>query len=226
MSLIEQKARELSRPILESIGQALARWNISPNAVSYLGLVLTIGVALLAAWGKFRWSGAVYIVAALCDALDGALARASGKGSRFGAFLDSTLDRLEESVVFLGLIVYYARAGRPIEPPLILLVTVGSLMVSYTRARAEAVGVTCREGLMTRPFRVALMIAGLTLNQVLIALIVLAVTSLFTTIQRMVHVWQMTGGEKGGWGPVKEPFSPPVPPTPAAWGNHDPKDVP
>ncbi|MGQ9598123.1 MAG: CDP-alcohol phosphatidyltransferase family protein [Anaerolineae bacterium] len=226
MSLIEQKARDLSRPILETIGQALARWNISPNGVTYLGLVLTIGAALLAAWGEFRWGGVVYIVAALCDALDGALARASGKGSRFGAFLDSTLDRLEESVVFLGLIVYYARAGSPIEPPLILLVTVGSLMVSYTRARAEAVGVTCREGLMTRPFRVVLMILGLILNQVLIALIVLAITSLFTTMQRMVHVWQMTGGEKGGWGPVKEPFAPPTPPVQPTWESNDPKELP
>lgn len=225
MSVIEEKARDLSRPILDAIGQALARWNVSPNAVTYLGLVLTLGAATLAAFGQIRWSGVVYMFAASCDALDGALARASGKGSRFGAFLDSTLDRVEESLIFLGLIIYYARAGSPIEPPLILLVTVGSLMVSYTRARAEAVGVTCREGLMTRPFRVALMIVGMVLNQVLITLILLAITSLFTTVQRMVHVWQMTGGEKGGWGPVKQPFSPPVPPAQQTQGS-DPQDSP
>ena len=86
------------------------------------------------------------------------------------------------------------------------MVSVGSLMVSYTRARAEAVGVACKVGFMTRPPRVVVMIAGLILDQVLTALVVLAVTTLFTAAHRMYHVWKMTGGEAGGWGPVQEPF--------------------
>jgi len=206
MAFIEQKARDVSRPTLEAISRRLAKWNVSPDAVTYLGLVLTIGVAVLAALGELRWAGVAYIVAAICDALDGTLARVSGKGSRFGAFLDSSIDRFEESIVFLGLSIYYAQVGGLYEIPLILVVSVGSLMVSYTRARAEAVGVACKVGFMTRPPRVVVMIAGLILNQVLIALIVLAVTTLFTAFHRMYHVWKMTGGESGGWGPVQDPF--------------------
>jgi phosphatidylglycerophosphate synthase len=206
MSSIEQKVREVSRPTLETIGRTLARWNVSPDWVTYLGLVLTMGVAALAALGKIRWAGVAYILAAACDAMDGTLARVSGKGSRFGAFLDSTIDRFEESIVFLGLIVYYARVGGPVEIPLILVVTVASLMVSYTRARAEAVGVECKVGFMTRPPRVAVLIVGMILDQVLITLIILAATSLFTSFQRMYHVWKTTGGEEGGWAPPKAPF--------------------
>jgi CDP-diacylglycerol--glycerol-3-phosphate 3-phosphatidyltransferase len=212
MAFIEQKVRDVTRPTLEAVGRRLAKWNVSPDAVTYLGLVLTIGVAVLAAVGEIRWAGVAYIFAAICDALDGTLARVSGKGSRFGAFLDSSIDRFEESIVFLGLSIYYAQVGGLYEIPLILVASIGSLMVSYTRARAEAVGVACRVGFMTRVPRVVIMIAGLILNQVLIALIVLALTSLFTAFHRMYHVWKATGGEAGGWDPVEDPFilTPPV----------------
>jgi CDP-diacylglycerol---glycerol-3-phosphate 3-phosphatidyltransferase len=203
MSVIEQKARDVSRPLLESIAVTLARWRISPDGVTLIGLLLTVAVASLAGLGLFRWAGILYILAAVCDALDGTVARISGKTSRFGAFLDSTIDRFEESIVFLGLVVYYARAGGPVEIPLLLLVTVSSLMVSYTRARAEGLGIECNVGFMTRPPRVAVTIVGLILNQVLIALIVLAATSLFTTFHRVYHVWRTTGGEKVGWGPAE-----------------------
>ncbi len=209
MSFIEQKARDITRPILEAVGRSLAHWHISPDLVTYLGLVLTVGVSTLAALGEIRWAGVAYIFAAVCDAMDGTVARVSGKGSRFGAFLDSTIDRFEESIVFLGLTIYYARVGGRWEIPLLLVVTVGSLMVSYTRARAEATGVACKVGFMTRPPRVAIMIVGMILDQVLITLVVLAVTSLFTTFHRMIHVWRMTGGEEGGWQPAKEPFTVP-----------------
>jgi CDP-diacylglycerol--glycerol-3-phosphate 3-phosphatidyltransferase len=215
MSFIEEKARDITRPSLQSLAEVLARWNVSPDAVTYLGLVLTVGVAILAALGHIRWAGVAYVFAAVCDAMDGMLARVSGKGSRFGAFLDSTIDRFEESVVFLGLTVYYSLVGGRLELPLILVVAIGSFMVSYTRARAEAVNVACKAGFMTRPPRVAVMIVGLLLDQVLIALILLAVTSLFTAFQRMVYVWQMTGGEKGGWALPKEVFVSPGIPVPA-----------
>jgi CDP-diacylglycerol--glycerol-3-phosphate 3-phosphatidyltransferase len=210
MSFVDQKARDVTRPALEAVASRLARWNVSPDLVTYLGLVLTIGVAVLAGLGEIRWAGVAYIFAAVFDAMDGTLARVSGKGSRFGAFLDSTIDRFEESIVFLGLIIYYSRVGGQIEIPLILVAAIASLMVSYTRARAEAVGVACKVGFMTRVPRVAIMIVGMILGQILITLIVLAATSLFTAFHRMYHVWRMTGGEHGGWGPVKEPHSPPV----------------
>jgi CDP-diacylglycerol--glycerol-3-phosphate 3-phosphatidyltransferase len=219
MSSIEQRARDASRPTLERIGRGLARWNVSPDLVTYLGLLLTAGVATLAGLGRVRWAGGAYILAAICDAMDGTVARVSGKGSRFGAFLDSTIDRFEESIVFLGLIVYYARIGRLVEIPLILVVTAASLMVSYTRARAEAVGVECKVGFMTRPPRVVVLIAGLILDQVLAALIILAVTSSFTTFQRIYHVWKATGGEAGGWATPKAPF---VSPGAAATDSEEP----
>lgn len=207
MSFIEQKARDVSRPVLETIGRTLARWNISPNGVTYLGLLLTAGVAVLAALGEIRWAGVAYIFAAVCDAVDGTLARVSGRGSRFGAFLDSTIDRFEESIVFVGLAVHYARVGGEWEIPLILVVTVASLMVSYTRARAEALGIPCTVGFMTRPPRVAILIVGLILDLVPAALILLAATSLFTAFHRMYHVWKMTGGEAAGWALPRESFA-------------------
>jgi CDP-diacylglycerol--glycerol-3-phosphate 3-phosphatidyltransferase len=206
MSAIDQKARDVSRPALESLARVLARWNVSPDLVTFIGLILTIGVGVLAGLGEIRWAGIVYVFAAICDAIDGTLARVGGKGSRFGAFLDSTIDRFEESIVFLGLAVYYARVGGVYEIPLILVATVGSLMVSYARARAEALGVSCKVGFMTRVPRVVIMIVGMILDQVLIALILIAVASLFTAFHRLYHVWRMTGGEAGGWAPVKEPF--------------------
>jgi CDP-diacylglycerol--glycerol-3-phosphate 3-phosphatidyltransferase len=222
MSFIEQKARDVSRPTLEAVSRTLARWNISPDAVTYMGLLLTIGVAALAALGEIRWAGVAYIFASVCDAVDGTLARVSGRGSRFGAFLDSTIDRFEESIVLLGLSIHYARVGGLVEIPLILVVAVGSLMVSYTRARAEAVGVACKVGIMTRPPRVVIMIVGMILDQVLIALIILAITSLFTAFHRMYHVWRATGGDKGGWGTVQEPFVLPVPPISESQDDDDP----
>lgn len=224
MAFIEQKARDVSRPALEAICRTLARWHISPNMVTYLGLVLTIGVAVIAALGETRWAGVVYVFAAVCDALDGTLARVSGKGSRFGAFLDSTIDRFEESIVFLGLSAYYAQIGGLIEIPLLLVVAVGSLMVSYTRARAEAVGVSCKVGFMTRPPRVGIMIVAMLLDQVLVGLVVLAVTSLFTAFHRMYHVWKMTGGETGGWGAVQEPFVLLIPVSPEEPETENPED--
>jgi CDP-diacylglycerol--glycerol-3-phosphate 3-phosphatidyltransferase len=206
MSAIDQKARDVGRPVLETVARVLARWNVSPDLVTFIGLILTIGVGILAGLGEIRWAGIVYVFAALCDAIDGTLARVGGKGSRFGAFLDSTIDRFEESIVFLGLSVYYAQVGGVYEIPLILVAAIGSLMVSYTRARAEALGVSCKVGFMTRVPRVLIMIAGMILDQVLIALILIAVTSLFTAFHRLYHVWRMTGGEEGGWAPAKEPF--------------------
>jgi CDP-diacylglycerol--glycerol-3-phosphate 3-phosphatidyltransferase len=206
MSFIEQKARDITRPPLESVARTLTKWNVSPNAITYLGLVLTLGVAALAALGELRWAGVAYIVASVSDAMDGTLARVSGRGSRFGAFLDSTIDRFEESLVFLGLIVHYARTGNELEIALTLVVTVGSLMVSYTRARAEGLGINCKVGFMTRIPRVVILIVALILDQVLIALIILAATTLWTAGHRMYHAWKMTGGEAAGWAPPKDLF--------------------
>ncbi len=218
MSQFEQKTRVIARPTLEAIGRTLVRWHITPNVVTYVGLLLTTGVAVLAGLGWMRWAGLAYIVAAVCDAMDGTVARISGKGSRFGAFLDSTIDRFEESIVFLGLVVYYAREGAQWELLVLLIVTVASLMVSYTRARAESLGAACKVGVMTRPPRVGLLIVGMILDQVFIALIVLAVAALFTAFHRMFHVWRIMGGEAAGWNMPQEQYAIPGPPVQAGEG--------
>lgn len=216
MSFLEKRVRDVSRPGLETVGRVLAGLKLTPDLVTNIGLVLTVAVAVLSGLGRIRWAGVVYILAAVCDALDGTLARVTGKGSRFGAFLDSTVDRFEESIVLLGLLVYYARLGGRWEGPVILVATVASLMVSYTRARAEALGVSCKVGLMTRPARVFVTIAGMILNQVPITLAIVAATSLFTALHRVYHVWKLTGGEDGGWQPAREPFVPFTAPVPAS----------
>ena len=209
MASLEQHARDISRPLLEAVGRTLARAHISPNWVTGAGLVVTVVAGVLAGLGHLQWAAVVYAAGALCDALDGTLARVSGRSSRFGGFLDSTLDRFEEAILFLGLTVAYTRLGSVWEPPLILAAVTSSLMVSYTRARAEGLGVACQEGLFTRAVRVTITVVGLLLNRVLIMLIVLVIASLFTALQRMVHVWRMTGGEAGGWQVPKKPFIPP-----------------
>jgi CDP-diacylglycerol--glycerol-3-phosphate 3-phosphatidyltransferase len=209
MSVIEKKARDISRPILESVGRHLHAWGLSPNLVTNVGLVLTLGVAPLLAWGQIRLGGILLAVASVCDALDGTLARISDKESRFGAFLDSTIDRFEEAIVLLGLTIFYARTGGVWQVALVFVAIVGSLMVSYTRARAEALGVACKGGFMTRPVRVGLLVVALILalpGTVEAALILIALLGLLTSFQRIYHVWRATGGEAGGWDPVSDPF--------------------
>jgi len=139
--------------------------------------------------------GALVLVAGLFDMLDGALARLSHRTTRFGAFLDSTLEvRYAEAVLMLGLLVpYLARPGSA-EPLLIYAVLVGSLMVSYARARAEGLGLRCEVGWAPRPERIFLLALGLIVDQVLPVLIILAVITNFTAVQRIVHVWRQTRG--------------------------------
>ena len=130
--------------------------------------------------------------------MDGTLARLAGRRSRFGAFLDSTVDRLSEAAIYLGLLVHYTQQGGRQESFLIYATIVGSLMVSYARARAECIGIECKMGILTRFERAVVLVVGLILNQMLITLWIMAILSNFTALQRMYHVWRATGGEKGG----------------------------
>ena len=196
MASLEQRARDISRPLLEALGRALARAHIAPNRVTAAGLVITIAAGVLAGLGFLLWAALVYATGALCDALDGSLARVSGRSSRFGAFLDSTLDRFEEAILFLGLTVYYARQGSVWEPPLILAAIASSLMVSYTRARAEGLGVDCRVGMMQRAERLVLLFAGTLIGlafrvydpALTVAMVLIALVSNVTAIQRLAYV--------------------------------------
>ncbi len=139
------------------------------------------------------------IVSGVCDTLDGSLARSSGKESVFGAFIDSTIDRVAELASFGALIVYYVSrgGGGRFAVPLVVAALAGSFLTSYTRARAEGLGIDCRVGLLERPERVALLVLGLLLGETALFVVIacLAVLTLVTTIQRVVHVHRLTAGK-------------------------------
>lgn len=171
------------------VAHRLVDAGISANAVTALGLLLSGVAACLAAAGRHLAAGLVLVAAGLLDGLDGSVARASDRQSQFGAFWDSTLDRLSESVVCLGVLVYFVQMGSTVGVILVYLATVGSLLVSYCRARAEGLGISCRTGFMTRFERVFVLTAGLILGQLIVAMGLLAVLSFFTVVQRMYVVW-------------------------------------
>lgn len=178
---------------LDRIAQGLETTGISPNALTLIGFVLTVGVSGTLALGYLPAGGLLLILAALFDTLDGALARHTGQVTVFGAFLDSTLDRYSEAVTLIGLVVYYAGQPASTLPVVLLACTLaGSLMVSYTRARAEAVGVECKEGFFQRTERIVVLIAGLLTGWLLPLLWVLAIFTNVTAVQRILDVYRRT----------------------------------
>ncbi len=166
----------------------LARAGISPNALTLIGFLAMLAVACVLARGHERIGGLLIIPVALLDALDGALARSTGKTTVFGAFFDSTLDRFAEIALYLGLLYLYR--DNPVAVLLVYLAITGSLMVSYTRARAEGLGLECKVGWFTRLERLATLVVGLVLERTVVALLVLAVFSNLTAVQRLWHVWR------------------------------------
>lgn len=188
--------RDHTHWLIDPIARMINLIGISPNVLTVLGLTANAAVGLVIARGHFRLAGVLAILASLFDAFDGALARASGQTSSFGAFLDSTLDRFSEAVVYLGLLLYYAQQDRRTEVVLIYVTIVGSLMVSYTRARAEGLGLQCKVGLLTRAERICLLIIGLIVGIMPWVLWVLAVLTNVTVVQRVVHVWRLAEGMK------------------------------
>jgi len=134
---------------------------LTPNAISLTGLILNLAAAVLVTQRLFFLAGAAFIVGSVMDMLDGRYSRMSGKGTLFGAFLDSTLDRIEEGLVLAAIAWYFADRGDAVPAAACVVTALGSLMVSYTRARAEALGVECKVGIATRPVRVVLLSIGL-----------------------------------------------------------------
>ena len=170
---------------------------LTPNAISMTGLVLNLLAAGLVVAEHFVLGGVAFIVGSIMDTLDGRYSRMSGKGTLFGAFLDSTLDRIEEGIVLAAVAYYFAENGDSVAAAACVVTVLGSLMVSYTRARAEALGVECKVGLATRPVRVVILSIGLVFGaEELIdgvellepAVYTLAVLTAFTVVQRVWHV--------------------------------------
>lgn len=186
----------MARPVAFVVSR-LHRWGVTPNAVTYTGFVLTIIAAVVLAMGNFIAGAVLLLAASLLDLVDGSLARATSQSTTFGAFLDSTLDRYSESITLFALVFYFAGQPNPQIPiALLFLTVVGSLMVSYTRARAEALGIECKEGWMQRPERIALLIIGLLIGWVIPVLGLLAVLTNVTAAQRIYQVyWKIRQAE-------------------------------
>ena len=177
--------------------QRLIESRLTPNAISLTGFVLNVAAAVLVVERLFFLAGVAFVVGSVMDTLDGRYSRMSGKGTPFGAFLDSTLDRLEEGIVLTAVGAYFASRHDQIAAAATVAAVLFSLMVSYTRARAEALGVACKVGLATRPVRVVILSAGLVFARgaslghfelLAPAVYVLAGLSVLTTIQRIAHV--------------------------------------
>ncbi len=177
--------------------ERLIESRLTPNKISLTGFVLNVVAAVLLTQRLFFLAGIAFIVGSVMDMLDGRYSRMSGKGTPFGAFLDSTLDRVEEGVVLTAVAAYFAARGDELATGATVLTVVGSYMVSYTRARAEALGVECKVGIATRAVRVVILSAGLVFAKgagiadfelLKPAVYVLAVLTIFTTLQRVFHV--------------------------------------
>ncbi len=181
----------------ELMRERLIESRLTPNAISLTGFALNLAAAVLLFERYFFLAGVAFIVGSIMDTLDGRYSRMSGKGTPFGAFLDSTLDRIEEGVVLLAVAAYFATRADEAAVAAVVAAVLGSFMVSYTRARAEALGVACKVGLATRPVRVVIISAGLVFAKgaslghfelLAPAVYVLAGLTVFTVLQRIWHV--------------------------------------
>jgi CDP-diacylglycerol---glycerol-3-phosphate 3-phosphatidyltransferase len=180
---------------------------LTPNAISMMGLVGNLVAAVLVTQRLFFLAGVAFVLGSVMDTLDGRYSRMSGKGSLFGAFLDSTLDRIEEGIVLAAVAGYFAVTGDDFAAAMCVVAVLFSLMVSYTRARAEALGVECKVGLATRPVRVVILSVGLIFAKgaglgdfelLAPAVYAIAALTIFTTFQRVWHVRNELSSEVSG----------------------------
>ena len=191
------KARKVTSDYLtQPAVKLLARTPVTPNTITWLGFWLTVGAAALVITGNLFAAGFVVLVAGFFDMLDGALARTTNRVTRFGSVLDSTLDRLSEAILLLSILVIYTRGQQVAESLLVGIALLGSLLVSYIKARIEALGIECRVGLFTRPERVIILALGLLLSRfdyaLVTALAIITVFSFFTVGQRLFYAWRQT----------------------------------
>ena len=198
----DQARQALSEYVETPVARLMGRMGLTPNAVTLIGLVVAGGSAYLVSIGNWWGGGIVLLLAGVFDLFDGALARVSGRVSNFGALLDSVVDRVSEAVVLLGLLAYYVARDDDVGAILVYVAIIGSLMVSYMRARSEGLGIDCKVGVMTRPERVAALGVGLIVGHVvpevtLAVLGVIAGLTLVTSVHRLVHTWRMLETEDG-----------------------------
>lgn len=185
---------------------ALHKIGVTPNSVTVAGTVLNAGVAVLVVFDHLIYAGILILVAGLFDMLDGSLARLTKKVTQFGAFLDSSLDRVSEGVILAGIAYFLAIPGGrrgAIDAGLVVLALLGSILVSYTRARAESLGVECKSGIMTRPERIILVAIGLFFDVLPYVIYIMLALTMFTVVQRIVHTYRELGKKREQGGSVE-----------------------
>ena len=192
MAKLSETRKTLARYLTQPVVRFIARTSITPNTVTWFGFLTVVGAAVLVVRGHLFAAGLLVLFAGFLDILDGALARYTNRATRFGAVLDSTLDRVSEGVLLLGILFLYAGEQPPIVVLLVGLALLASPLISHIRARAEAAGIECQVGLFTRAERVIVLALGLLLNQVAIALALVVVFSFITVGQRLIYVWRQT----------------------------------
>lgn len=193
--------------VIEKIVRALALSKIHPNALTFIGLLINIWAAWLFADGQMFWAGVVVVGASVFDMVDGRVARATSQVTKFGGFFDSVLDRYSDLALYMGLLVYYASINRFFYIVLTAIAMTGSVMVSYTRARAENSIPKCKVGFLERPERIVLIMIGALFNRMAPVLWVIAVLSNWTVVHRMIYTWQeATRLEDAQLRSVKEPI--------------------
>ena len=185
------QVEQLIRQALGPVVQILVRLQVSPNAVSVTGILVTIGAVGLFVGGAPVAAGLIFLLGSLLDVLDGELARASNRVTPFGAIFDSLLDRISEGVLLIAIAWYFADRGEVAGVVITVAGMLGSVSTSYVRARAEAVGMTCTVGWITRPERIIILTLGMIFGQLFAAIVILFVLATLTVIQRTAHVNRM-----------------------------------
>jgi len=197
--MISRLKPTVGKVLSETPARLLTKAHLTPNSLTFIGLLFNVFTAWVLAIGELFIGGFLVLFSGWFDMLDGAMARMTGKATRFGAFFDSSIDRLSEAALFLGLLIFYADGDHDIEVVLIYVAIIASIMVSYTRARAEGLGLKGEVGLLARPERVVILTLGLFLSEVswalTVALWILSVGASLTALRRIIYVWQQSKKE-------------------------------
>ena len=178
--------------LYDAIVRGFARMGINPNFLTFTGFAINLFAAYLFAYGYFRWAGGAVTLAAVFDLTDGPVARSTRRVTPFGAFFDSVLDRYSDLVLLIGLLIYYGRINRFEYVTLVAVAMIGSVMTSYTRARAEIMIPSCKVGFLERPERVVLILIGAFTDHMAPVLWVIVVLSNWTVVHRVIHTYHAT----------------------------------
>ncbi|HEX9420508.1 MAG TPA: CDP-alcohol phosphatidyltransferase family protein [Methylomirabilota bacterium] len=173
--------------LFDPVARLLLRMGARPNHLTVLGLGVSVTAAYVFSVGRLRWGAALLAVAGLCDFFDGAVARLAGSDSDYGAFLDSVVDRYSDVAVLFGILVYYQQRADTVGSALTMATLAGTIMTSYTKARAQSIGVRCDIGVVERPERLIALIAGAAFHLLTPIMALLAVLTNVTAIQRIIY---------------------------------------